>query len=66
MKSDDDKLYIKIVALNETYNSIVDYLFIWNHLHAQICVTNSHIYFYKKKDFFFSFLKWARMDNNLP
>lgn len=55
MKSDDDKLYIKIVALNETYNSIVDYLFIWNHLHAQICVTNSHIYFYKKKDFFLVF-----------
>jgi hypothetical protein len=30
--SDEDKIYIKIVAFNEIYNFVVQTFFIWNHL----------------------------------
>jgi hypothetical protein len=35
MDSDEDKLYMKLVAFDEIYNFVVQILFIWNHLRAQ-------------------------------
>jgi hypothetical protein len=32
MRSDEDKIYIKIVALKEIYNFVIDDFFILNHL----------------------------------
>ena len=40
MKLDGDKLYMKIVDLDEIYNFIVQIFFIWSHLGAQIIDTN--------------------------
>ena len=40
MNSDEDKLYIKIVDLDEIYNFVVQNFFIWSHLGAQITDTN--------------------------
>jgi len=40
MKLDGDKLYMKIVDLDEIYNFIVQNFFIWSHLGAQIIDTN--------------------------
>ena len=40
MNSDGDKLYMKIVDLDEIYNFIVQIFFIWSHLGAQIIDTN--------------------------
>ena len=36
MNLDGDKLYIKIVDLDEIYNFVVQTFFIWSHLGAQI------------------------------
>jgi hypothetical protein len=36
MKSDENKLYIKIVELDEIYNFLVDKIFVWDHLGFQI------------------------------
>ena len=40
MNSDEDKLYIKIVDLDEIYNFVVQNFFIWSYLGAQIIDTN--------------------------
>ena len=47
MKSDGDKLYIKIIDLDEIYNCVVQSSFIWSHLDAQIIdkCSRSKIYF---------------------
>ena len=37
-KLDGKKLYMKIVALNEIYNFVVDHFFIWDHLDIQIAI----------------------------
>lgn len=42
---DEDKFYIKILELNEIYNFVVVFYFIWNHLGAQLFVRISQIYF---------------------
>jgi hypothetical protein len=34
MKSDEDKIYIKIIELDEIYNFVVDEIFIWDCLEA--------------------------------
>ena len=36
MKSDEDKIYIKIVELDEIKNFVVDKNFVWDHLGFQI------------------------------
>jgi len=36
MNSDGDKLYMRIVDLDEIYNFVVQTFFIWSHLSAQI------------------------------
>ena len=40
MNSDEDKLYMKIVDLDEIYNFVVQTFFIWIHLGAQMIDTN--------------------------
>ena len=40
MYLDGDKLYIKIVDLDEIYNFVVETFFIWCHLGAQIIDAN--------------------------
>ena len=40
MNSDGDKLYMKIVELDEIYKFVVQIFFIWSHLGAQIIDTN--------------------------
>ena len=40
MNIDGDKLYIKIIEINNIYNFVVQNYFIRNHLGAQIIVTN--------------------------
>ena len=40
MNSDGDKLYMKIVDLDEIYNFVVQTFFSWSHLGAQIIDTN--------------------------
>ena len=32
MESDEDKIYINIVELDEIYNFLIDYFIIWGHL----------------------------------
>ena len=39
MNSNEDKLYIKIIAFNMVYNFIVDF-FIWSGLLSQILILN--------------------------
>ena len=36
MNLDGDKLYMKIVDLDEIYNFVVQTFFIWSHLDAQL------------------------------
>jgi hypothetical protein len=38
--SNEDELYIKVLALNEIYNFVVQTLLIWDHLDFQIYTTN--------------------------
>ena len=40
MNSGGDKLYMKIVVLDEIYNFVVQIFIIWSHLAAQIIDTN--------------------------
>ena len=56
MKSDEEKIYMKIVALDEIYNFVVNIVFIWSQLDAQIIVWNlkqlfSHLNDFKWKTF---------------
>jgi hypothetical protein len=36
MKSDGDKIYIKIIELDKIWNFVVDKIFVWDHLGFQI------------------------------
>ena len=47
MNLDDDKLYIKIIALDEIYNFVVETFFIWNCLGSQNTVVSAHILKFK-------------------
>ena len=38
MNLDGDKLYIKIIDLDEIYNFVVQTFFIWSHLGAQMII----------------------------
>lgn len=38
MKSCDDKLHMKIIALDEIYNYVVEIFFIWSHVVVQLIV----------------------------
>jgi len=40
MNSYGDKIYMKIIELNEIYNFVVKIFFIWSHLGAQIIDTS--------------------------
>jgi len=41
MKSNEDKLYIKVVALNAFYNFVVEKFFIWSCLVSQNLILKS-------------------------
>jgi hypothetical protein len=43
MKADENKLYIKVVDVDEIYNFLVDDFFIWNHLQSQNSVWSAQI-----------------------
>jgi hypothetical protein len=36
MKSDEDKVYMKIIELEEIYNFVVHHIFFWINLHDEI------------------------------
>ena len=40
LSSNEDKLYVKIIALNMVYNIIVEKFFIWSGLVFQILILN--------------------------
>ena len=40
MNSNEDKLYVKIIALNTVYNFVVEKFFIWNHLVSENLILN--------------------------
>jgi hypothetical protein len=48
MNSNEDKLYIKVVALNVIYNFVVEEFFIWSRLVSQNLILNFKIYKLKK------------------
>jgi len=43
MNSDEDKLYIKIVALHEIYNFVVEKFLNWNYLGSQNIIVSAQI-----------------------
>jgi hypothetical protein len=45
--SDEDKLYIKIVALDKVYNFIVEKFLNWNCLGSQNTIVSAHILKYE-------------------
>ena len=47
MNSDEDKLYMKIVALDEMYNFVVEKFFIWNCLGSQNIIVSAQILKFK-------------------
>jgi hypothetical protein len=47
MNLDEDKLYIKIVALNEIYNFVVEKFLNWNYLGSQNIIVSAHILKFK-------------------
>ena len=47
MNSNEDKLYIKIVALDEIYNFVVEIFLIWNCLGSQNIVLSLQILKFK-------------------
>ena len=40
MNSNEDKLYIIIIALDTVYNFVVEKFFIWSHLVSQNLISN--------------------------
>ena len=40
MNSTEDKLYIKIIALDKVYNFVVENFFIWSHLVSENLIFN--------------------------
>jgi hypothetical protein len=47
MKSDEDKLYIKVVYVKEIYNSVAGDVIIWNNLNPTNSFRNSNILKFK-------------------
>jgi hypothetical protein len=43
MNSNEDKLYIKIVALDGIHNFVVEKVLNWNYLGSQNIIVSSHI-----------------------
>ena len=48
MNSDEDKLYIKIVALDEIYNFVVEKFLNWNYLGSQNIIVSAQILKFQK------------------
>ena len=44
MNSNEDKFYVKIIALDTVYNFIVEKFFIWSRLVSQNLILNFKIY----------------------
>ena len=44
MNSNEDKLYVKIIALDTVYNFVVEKFFIWSRLVSQNLILNFKIY----------------------
>jgi hypothetical protein len=51
MNLNEDKFYIKVIALNTIYNFVVEKFFIWSYLVSQNLILNFKIYKLTKKIF---------------